>query len=99
MIADPDIRRAQQEIIARLRANPDKPIKVTMRPETARLFVDFLQDFDPDMPPRAVCKALGPLVGDVVMNAKLNHLSDIIDRLGVIMMMMERTAAFERPRK
>lgn len=92
MIADPDIRAAQQRIIAKLRANPDQPIKVTLRPETARLFVDFLQDFDPDMPPRAICKALGPLVGDVVMNAKLNRLDAITDRLGVLMMMMERRA-------
>lgn len=89
MISDPTIELARQRIKAKLRSNPDKPIHLVLRPETARLFLDFLHDFDPDMPPRPVCKALGPLVGDVMMNSKLDRLDAVTDRLGVIMTMME----------
>jgi hypothetical protein len=87
---DPTIKLAQQRILAKLKADPNALVKVTMRPATARLFVEFLHDFDPDMPPRPICKALGPLVGDVVMNTKLARLDDITDRLGTLMMLMER---------
>ena len=53
------------------------------------LFFEFLYDFDPDLPPKPICKAMGPLVGDFMMNDKLNRvdrmtceLSDVVDRLG-----------------
>lgn len=45
---DAEIRVVQAQIIALLKANPDnRAIKVTMIPEIASLFVDFLHDFDP----------------------------------------------------
>lgn len=88
---DAEIRVVQAQIIALLKANPDnRAIKVTMIPEIASLFVDFLHDFDPDMPPRPVCRALGPLLGDVMMNSKLDRLDAVTDRLGVLMVLLER---------
>jgi hypothetical protein len=54
------------------------------------LFIDFLRDFDPDMPPRPVCKALGPLLGDTLMNAKLRRLDAIADKLGPLLIDLER---------
>jgi hypothetical protein len=46
------------------------------------LILDFFQSMDPDMPPRPIMKALGPLVGDYMMNDKLARLDDIADSLG-----------------
>lgn len=42
------------------------------------------------MPPRPVCRALGPLLGDVMMNSKLDRLDAVTDRLGVLMVLLER---------
>lgn len=49
---------------------------------TAEMILDHFQSMDPDMPPRPVCKILGPLVGDVMMNEKLNRLDDLANSLG-----------------
>jgi hypothetical protein len=65
-------------------------VLVTMDQTMAELFIDFLRDFDPDMPPRPVCKALGPLLGDTLMNAKLQRLDAIADKLGPLLIDLER---------
>lgn len=44
--------------------------------------LDFFQHMDPDMPSAPICKLLGPLVGDVVMNRKLQRLDEIADSIG-----------------
>jgi hypothetical protein len=63
-------------------AGADGEIKFTMHVNMARAFRDYLLHHDPDMPPPPLCKALGPLVGDVVMNKKLRRLDQLADKLG-----------------
>jgi len=79
-------------------------VTVEMSENTAILFLDFLRSLDPDMPPPPVCKALGPLVGDVMMNAKLarvdaviSELNGLVDRLGRAWVLYEK--AFRQPRQ
>lgn len=68
-----------------LRGNPDqKEFTLTIPRPLALAWLDFLQHMDPDMPPAPICKALGPLVGDVVMNTKLRRIDDIANSLGPI---------------
>lgn len=55
---------------------------LTVTRPTLEMMLDFFTHLDPDMPSAALCKALGPLVGDVVMNRKLQRLNDIADVLG-----------------
>jgi hypothetical protein len=63
-------------------AGADGEIRFTMHVNMARAFRDYLLHHDPDMPPPPLCKALGPLVGDYVMNAKLHRLDALADKLG-----------------
>src|SRR5215831_14048779 len=71
-------------------ADPDQEIfQMSVDRAYLELFFEFLYDFDPDLPPKPICRAMGPLVGDFMMNDKLNRvdrmtceLSDVVDRLG-----------------
>jgi hypothetical protein len=66
-----------------LRDFPDKQeFKLTCSRIHIELFYEWLQSTDPDMPPAPICKALGPLVGDVMMNDKLQRLDALADTLG-----------------
>jgi hypothetical protein len=78
-----------------LRDYPNRKVfKVTMQRGTIELFHEWLQSTDPDMPPPPVCKALGPLVGDIMTSEKLQRLDALADVLGPLVirleMMMER---------
>ena len=62
---------------------PDREVfKVTMQRASIKLFLDWLNSTDPDMPPAPICKALGPLVGDTMMSTKLQRLDALVDTLG-----------------
>lgn len=79
-----DIDNGIRLMNAAIEASPDLDTRVTveMSGRLARLFIDFLHDLDPDMPPRPIMKILGPLVGDHMMNEKLNRLDRIAEDLG-----------------
>jgi hypothetical protein len=80
-----DIHAAKRVMRAALDATPDLDkarLTVEMSGRVAQLFAEFLHDLDPDMPPRPIMKALGPLVGDHMMNAKLHRLDELADKLG-----------------
>lgn len=81
---DADIHAAKRTMRAAIDASPDLDARMTieMSGRVARLFAEFLHDLDPDMPPRPIAKALGPLVGDVMMNAKLQRLDELANKLG-----------------
>lgn len=69
--------------VKRLLANEDaKEFDLKITREQAVLWLDYLESLDPDMPRRPIMKALGPLVGDMMMNDKLNRLNDLADRIG-----------------
>ncbi len=91
MIPTPaDVKLTIHQFKEAIKASTDGTIKVLhMDVKIAQLFIDFLYDWDPDMPPRPICKILGPLVGDHMMNEKLNRLDDIADKLGPMMIMLE----------
>lgn len=59
-----------------------KEFTLTISRKQAILWLDFLESMDPDMPRRPVMKALGPLVGEYMMNDKLQRLNDLADKLG-----------------
>jgi hypothetical protein len=85
MAWDPhDIRLAQRIVQAALDVTPDLRARLTIEISAAIgfLFLDFLDSLDPDMPKRPIMKILGPLVGDSMMNDKLNRLNEIADKLG-----------------
>jgi hypothetical protein len=66
-----------------LRDNPDADVfQVKISRTSLQLFYEWLQSTDPDMPAPAICKALGPLVGDDMMNTKLHRLDQLADTLG-----------------
>lgn len=70
-------------VLKRTLADPAKQeFTLTVGRPLLGALLDFLQHLDPDMPPAAICKALGPIVGDVVMNAKLHRLDEIANSLG-----------------
>ncbi len=83
-----------------LRNNPDREsFDLTMTRQMLEAVLEYLYTLDPDMPPRPICKALGPLVGDIMMNTKLNRIDELTDvlgpiviRLGMIADQMERHA-------
>lgn len=83
-----DIKYVISQVREAIKASTDQTVTLTMQADHARLFVDFLCDFDPDMPPRAICKILGPLVGDHMMNAKLQRLDEIADKLGPAVLLL-----------
>lgn len=83
-----DLRLVIHQLHEAIRQSTDGTIELTMDAIHARLFVEFLHDFDPDMPPRPICKILGPLVGDHMMNEKLNRLDGIADKLGPMVMLL-----------
>lgn len=66
-----------------LAANPEKQdfTLIVTRP-MVEIILDVVVGMDPDMPPRPICKILGPLTGDIMMNAKLNRLDEIANSLG-----------------
>jgi|SRR6185437_5691206 len=83
-----DLRLVIHQLHEAIRQSTDGTIELTMDAIHVRLFVEFLHDFDPDMPPRPICKILGPLVGDHMMNEKLNRLDGIADKLGPMVMLL-----------
>jgi hypothetical protein len=69
--------------VKRLLADDDaKEFTLTVSRQQAILWLDYLETMDPDMPRRPVMKALGPLVGEYMMNDKLHRLNELADKLG-----------------
>jgi hypothetical protein len=93
-----DIRLVIRQVKEAVRLSTDETIDLTMDAVHAQLFIDFLYDWDPDMPPRPICKILGPLVGDIMMNDKLNRLDEIADKLGPMMIVLSGLIAPPRSR-
>jgi hypothetical protein len=84
-----DVKLCIHQFQDAIKASTDGTINiVNIDVKVAHLFVDFLRDWDPDMPPRPICKILGPLVGDTMMNAKLQRLDDLADKLGPIVILL-----------
>lgn len=88
-----ELRQAEQMVRAAVQCaggvDSKQTVVISMSPRIAWLFADHLQQYDPDMPAPAMCKILGPLVGDMMMNAKLQRLDtfllrfdDLADRIG-----------------
>jgi hypothetical protein len=88
MISEIDIREFVTELNQAVRASTTGSVTVTMKIPMAGAFKDFLQHLDPDMPSAPMCRALGPLVGDHLMNRKLERLDDLADKLGVAATML-----------
>jgi hypothetical protein len=86
--------------VRRLLKDPDaKEFTLTISRKQAILWLDYLETMDPDMPRRPVMKALGPLVGEYMMNDKLQRLNDIADKLGpAIIRLTMLTEQLERGR-
>lgn len=79
--------------VKRALADPDaKEFTLTISREQAVLWLDYLETMDPDMPRRPIMKALGPLVGDYMMNDKLNRLNDLADKIGPAVMRLTMLA-------
>lgn len=87
-----EIKLFEQQVNDAITAGDGQTIVLQMTEHLAKLFVEFLYDFDPDTPPRPLMKALGPLVGDMMMNAKLQRLDEIADKLGPMIMLLMMTA-------
>ena len=100
MTASPaDVKLTIHQFKEAIKASTDGTIKVMhMDTRIAQLFIDFLYDFDPDMPPRPICKILGPLVGDIMMNEKLNRLDEIADKLGPALILLSGLITQRKPR-
>lgn len=98
MMTPGDVKLLIFELEERIAASEDKTVSVRLNVDTARLFKDFLYDFDPDMPPRPIMKALGPLVGDIMMNDKLHRLDDLADKLGPLVMLLTTAVAQQERR-
>lgn len=97
-VSPADIHLVVRQIKEALKVSPDGTIDVTMGYGVAQLFIDFLYDWDPDMPPRPICKILGPLVGDTMMNEKLNRLDELADKLGPIVLLLSGLVTSRTPR-
>jgi hypothetical protein len=91
--------RIQAEIKQMLADSDVEKISVTMPREIASMFVDFLYDWDPDMPPRPIAKVLGPLLSDVLMNRKLARLDELVDALGPISLRFEDMVSYLETRR
>ncbi len=92
MITPHELRQAEKMVREAVQCaggrDSNQNVTISMSPRLAWLFADHLQQYDPDMPAPAICKVLGPLVGDIMMNAKLHHLDEIADKLGPIAMQL-----------
>lgn len=97
-----ELRQAEQMVRAAVQCaggvDSKQTVVISMSPRIAWLFADHLQQYDPDMPAPAMCKILGPLVGDMMMNAKLQRLdtsllvsAEISNRLGPLLMQLLMT--------
>lgn len=78
------IRIEMRQKLAQMPDDGEATLRISKR--AAQCFVDYPEQHDPDMPPPAICKALGPLVGDTILNAKLHRLDEMIDKATKIVM-------------
>jgi len=95
MTTPADIKLALHQLREKLKVTPLQVVTVDMDRTTAELFVDFLINIDPDMArawrqllPQPWCKVLGPIVGDQMMNVKLQRLDDLADKLGPLVLLL-----------
>ncbi|CAN7383107.1 hypothetical protein LJR220_003407 [Bradyrhizobium sp. LjRoot220] len=98
MMSPADIKLCVHELKEAIKASTDGTITINMGTQHAKMFIDFLQHMDPDMPPAPLCKALGPLLGDHLLNAKLGRLDDIADKLGPLVMLLSTAIAQQERR-
>jgi hypothetical protein len=87
-----DIKQFVFELDQAIDASTIGLVSMQMDVRMAEAFKDFLQHMDPDMPPGPLCKALGPIVGDYVMNLKLARLDELADKLGVAALLLSSEA-------
>lgn len=93
-----DIKLSIFEIDQAIAATTTDTVSMRMDVKMAQAFKDFLQHMDPDMPPAPICKALGPLVGDYMMNTKLQRLDEIADKLGPAVILLSGLINHQKPR-
>jgi hypothetical protein len=87
-----DIKEFVFELDQAIAGSTTGTISMKMDVRMAQAFRDFLEHLDPDMPSAPMCRALGSLVGDYVMNRKLERLDELADKLGVAALLLSGAA-------
>lgn len=96
MITHADIKLLVHRIEEAVRSSTNGTIRVIdMDVKAAELFVDFLKNIDPDMAriwrqvlPQPLLPMLGPIVGQEMINTKLQRLDALTDQLGTALMLL-----------
>jgi hypothetical protein len=91
-----DIKLAIHQLEEAIKASTDGEIKVfNLSTNLAEAFIDFLKNIDPDMHriwrqvlPQPLLPMLGPIVGQEMINTKLERLDRLANDLGTGLMLL-----------